>query len=99
MTKRTEDWPWYDVKAAVERAGKTLAAIADDNDLDRSTVTKVKAVPIPRIQSIIAAAIGEDPTTIWPTRYGDEGAPVPRHQWLKDNRARQRGHVQKRQAA
>lgn len=93
------DWPWYRIKAAVEAKGLNLTLVALAAGLDPSSLPKLKTTPIPRVQAILAEAIDQDPRAVWPTRYQEDGNPVPRHQWIKNNTARLIGHVQNRRAA
>lgn len=78
-----QDWPWWKVKAEVERRGGSLTKIANELGVTPATVTAVKTVPVPRAQQAIANFIGVAPTAIWPTRYSAHGLPVNPTAWRR----------------
>ncbi|WP_350146671.1 helix-turn-helix domain-containing protein [Pyruvatibacter sp.] len=63
------DWQWPDVKAALEKAGSSLAQIARDSGVDITAITGVKNRHLPTSQKRIADVIGMSPRDIWPSRY------------------------------
>lgn len=72
MTKKqikSEDWHRADIKAALEKKGLTLKALALNEGLAESTLSNVFRVNYPKAQRIIAKAIGVTPEAIWPSRY------------------------------
>lgn len=77
------DWPWPDIKAAVEKAGKSLSEISVSVGKSPSAAWRVKNFPLPTLQSAIAAAIGVPPQQIWPSRYTQNGFPIRRRNWLQ----------------
>lgn len=74
-----EDWHSADIKAALEKAGWTLRALADHHGLSSSSAlshTFLRSYPVNERR--IADAIGVDVQDIWPSRYFDDGTPRPR---------------------
>lgn len=98
-----KDWPWYKVKAELEARGFNLADISRNHGYSISAAQKVKRVSIPIMQAHIAAALGEKPQTIWPTRYHRNGQPIRFRPWQKkrpkDNTAAPAGNVHSDKAA
>lgn len=77
--KAKEDWHPADIKAALAKRGITLARIAFDAGLDdSSSLSACLKRPMPANEKRIAAALGLNPSTIWPTRYDDVGNAVKR---------------------
>ncbi len=97
--RRSKDWPWYRVKAAVEAQGGPLVEVAIASGVGSSSICHVKRWPNPRLQSAIAKTIGVSAATIWPTRYDKQGQPVSRHNWIKLNTVPTRRRVKKCKAA
>ena len=97
--RKRQDWPWYRVKAAVEAKNKTLSAVAIANGLSPSAVHKVKQIPIPRVQKILAEVIGHSPQAVWPTRYDRRGKPVRSYLWVKDNTHGANRNLQKQEGS
>ena len=83
-----QDWPWPDVKSAIEKAGTTLSAIAVAAGKSPSAAWRVKDLPLPTVQCAIAKVIGIPAHEIWPSRYRSDGRPVRRRDWLRDFRGR-----------
>lgn len=74
-----EDWHPADIKAALNKAGWTLAAIAKKYGLCNSTaLSHAFRVSSPAAERRIAEAIGVAPSVIWPSRWNDDGTPKPR---------------------
>lgn len=65
-----QDWHKEDIKAAVRKRGTTLKGLALSHGY-RSVDACSQALqrPYPKMERIIAAAIGVPPETIWPSRY------------------------------
>lgn len=64
------DWHRADIVAAVRKAGWTLRKLSLHHGYaDGGTLTKAMDRPWPKGERLIAAAIGVDPATIWPSRY------------------------------
>lgn len=65
-----KDWHRADIKAALEKAGWTLRRLSRHHGYKSpGTLTKALDGPWPKGERIIAAAIGIDPETLWPSRY------------------------------
>lgn len=69
MAQRHQDWHPEDIKAAVRKTGNTLSSLSKRAGLAPDTLRKTLVFKWPKGQKIIAAAIGVDPSTIWPSRY------------------------------
>ncbi len=67
------DWHRADIVAALRKAGWSLRRLATHHGYaSPNTLTNALARPWPKGERIIAEAIGVDPATIWPSRYGGE---------------------------
>ncbi|OGT19266.1 MAG: Nlp family transcriptional regulator [Gallionellales bacterium RIFOXYB12_FULL_54_9] len=74
-----EDWHPADVKAAIHKAGMTLAGIARAYGLNTSsTLSQTFTRSYPLNEKRIADAIGVHPMVIWPSRYNEDGSIKPR---------------------
>ncbi|WP_038158231.1 helix-turn-helix domain-containing protein [Trabulsiella guamensis] len=69
MAQRHQDWHPEDIKAAVRKTGATLSSLSKNAGLAPDTLRKTLVCKWPKGQKIIAAAIGVEPSTIWPSRY------------------------------
>ena len=82
MTKQTYpkkasgDWHRADIKAALEKAGWTLSELSTKNGYNRTAVGIALAHPWPKVEAIIAKAVGVPPQSIWPSRYHPDGTSV-----------------------
>jgi len=63
------------IKYQIHMQGRNLAQIATDNGVDRHTLYNVFRVPYPRMELIVATALGYTPQQIFPERYDDDGLP------------------------
>ena len=71
-----EDWHPADIKAALQKRGTTLSRVALDAGLtSSSSLSACLARPMPANEKRIAAALGMEPATIWPSRYNADGTP------------------------
>jgi Ner family transcriptional regulator len=71
------DWHWADIKAALEKAGYSLSSLSKANGFKtRRAVGMAKDHPYPRMERIIAKAIGVPPKLIWPSRYDENGCAI-----------------------
>jgi len=80
-TKKTsrEDWHPADIKAALDKAGWTLRALAAHHGVKAaSTFSHTFERSYPLNEKRIADAIGVAPQEIWPSRYNDDGTKKPR---------------------
>lgn len=83
-----EDWHPADIKAALEKAGWTLKALADHHGIKgSSSLSHTFWRSYPANEKRIADAIGVTPQEIWPTRYNQDGTKKPRG--LRANHTRQ----------
>lgn len=65
-----QDWHRADIVAELRKAGWSLRRLATHHGYAApTTLTNALARPWPKGERIIAAAIGVDPATIWPSRY------------------------------
>lgn len=63
-----------DIKAAVRKAGSTLAALGRQNGLSRQQMSLACHARVSsKAESIIADFLGLHPMKIWPSRYGKTG--------------------------
>ncbi|MCC4116389.1 helix-turn-helix domain-containing protein [Aromatoleum toluclasticum] len=84
-----KDWDRYQVTAALKRAGITFAGLARAHNLHHTTVRTALYQSSPRCEALIAAALGMQPESIWPSRYTAEA--VAANPWRRHALARQ-GH-------
>lgn len=73
---RPKDWHPADIKAALEKKGWTLRALAAHHGLSSSSPlshTFLRSYPLN--EKRIAEAIGVPVQTIWPSRYYADGSP------------------------
>lgn len=80
-TKKTsrEDWHPADIKAALDKAGWTLRALAAHHGVKASsTLSHTFERSYPLNEKRIADAIGVTPQEIWPSRYNEDGSKKPR---------------------
>lgn len=71
-----QDWHWKDVLVALHKAGWSLRQLGlASGYADGNTLGEAARRPLPKMERIIAEAIGVAPSTIWPSRYGTDGQP------------------------
>jgi len=70
-----QDWHPADIKAALEKRGWTLGKLARTHGYDRKSPSLALKQPWPRMEKLIAEAIGVEPQQIWPSRYHRDGTP------------------------
>lgn len=70
-----QDWHRADIKAALEKAGTSMSKLSREHNYCSGSVRMVLNVPWPKMEKIVAAALGLSPQTIWPTRYRPDGSP------------------------
>lgn len=69
-----------DIKARLEKAALTLAHLDAAHGLPAGTCSAALRRPHPKGEAVIADALGEAPSTLWPHRYHPDGrrlAPQP----------------------
>lgn len=64
-----EDWHRADVISALKKKGISLALLSRKSGLKSGSLYNALIRPWPKGERIIAAAIGEKPELIWPSRY------------------------------
>ncbi|BAK76459.1 putative transcriptional regulator, Nlp [Pseudogulbenkiania sp. NH8B] len=67
--KSAEDWHRADIVAALHKQGWSLRELSRQSGLSAGALNNALDRPWPKAERIIAAAIGEAPETIWPSRY------------------------------
>lgn len=71
-----QDWHKAEIKAALEmRRGLSLAKLARLHGYARSSAVTALKMPWPKMERLIADAIGVEPQVIWPSRYRADGTP------------------------
>ena len=70
-----QDWHRADIKAALEKRGLSLARLARLNGYARTSTPMALHHPWPKMERLIAGAIGVAPQEIWPSRYHEDGSP------------------------
>ena len=94
-----EDWTPARIKYELHTAGWTLAALADRDGLNRSTLSTIFQRGSPKGAKRIADAIGVAPPVIWPSRWNPDGTPKPRGAHVLNHTARERARNGKPAAA
>ncbi|MCW3478807.1 helix-turn-helix domain-containing protein [Neisseriaceae bacterium JH1-16] len=67
--KAAHDWHRADIVAALHKKGWSLRRLSLEVGLSAGALNNALDRPWPKAERIIAAAIGEAPETIWPSRY------------------------------
>lgn len=75
MTKNAISWHPADVRAAVSKAGSTLAKVAEGAGLHVSTAQQALKRPCYAGEQAIARFLGVPAHHIWPARYDSAGLP------------------------
>ncbi len=71
-----QDWDRSEVKAQLERAGWSLRQLGFAHGYrGDSSLSEVFRKPWPKVEGLIAAAIGVAPQVVWPSRYHADGSP------------------------
>lgn len=76
MTKKSasEDWHKADIVAAIHKTGQSLRRMAIALGYkDQSSLAQALHRPYPKLERVIAEAIGVSAQTIWPSRYHEDG--------------------------
>lgn len=66
------------IVAAIKNAGHTLEGLSKINGLSRTAVSVALCKRWPKVEQIIAEAIGVPAHLIWPPRYDRLGVPIKR---------------------
>ena len=69
----SDDWHIADIKAALEKNGWSLSRLSIANGYTRKAAANTLRKPWPKMEKIIALAIGEKAQNIWPSRYCNKG--------------------------
>ena len=70
------DWHPADVLAALKKRGHSLAGLSVAHGYHPTAAGKALKRPWPAMEAIIAAALGVQPSFIWPSRYDSAGQPI-----------------------
>ena len=71
----SSDWHVADIKAALEKKGWSLSRLAFRHGYCRTAAAMSLYRPWPKMERLIADAIGVSPQDIWPSRYHADGSP------------------------
>jgi len=72
-----QDWHKEDIKAALRKKGTNMNELARQHGYrNYSAIRQALQHSYPKVERIIAKAIGVPPETIWPTRYNVKSTPV-----------------------
>lgn len=69
----SQDWHVADIKCALEKNGWSLSRLAKKNGYSRSSCQMALYISWPKMERLIADAIGEPPEVIWPSRWNWNG--------------------------
>ena len=70
-----QDWHVADIKCALEKKGWSLSRLSKRNGYCRTACKAALHQPLPKMERLIADAIGVPPQEIWPSRYDEQGNP------------------------
>ncbi|WP_410499670.1 helix-turn-helix domain-containing protein [Chitinibacter sp. S2-10] len=65
----TQDWHRADITAALHKRGHSMRALAIANGYSPTSLKNVMDRSWPKVERIVADAIGCEPEVIWPSRY------------------------------
>ena len=88
MAKKTtapKDWTKEYIKYRIRELFGSMTDMAHCYGLHPSVIRRALRVPYPKVDRVIAKALGEHPSTIWPSRYSrDVPAGNPRlwRRWI-----------------
>jgi Ner family transcriptional regulator len=68
----TQDWHRADIIAALKKAGWSMSSLSQHHGYGRTTLASAFDRKWPKGESLIAAAIGQAPQAIWPSRYQEK---------------------------
>lgn len=75
MAKKTpakKDWTSEYIKYRIRSQYRSMTALAGCYGLDPSVIRRTLQVPYPKVERVIAKALGTTPAVIWPSRYDPE---------------------------
>lgn len=67
-----QDWTNEFIKYRLRSQFGSMTAMAGCYGLDPSVIRRTLQVPYPKVERVIAAALGTTPAEIWPSRYDPE---------------------------
>lgn len=69
LKKSTFDWDKADIVYALRKQGWTLRSLAKESGVSYSTLRSALDKSYPKMENVIASAIGVEPEVIWVERY------------------------------
>lgn len=69
LKKTAADWDRADIVYALRKRGWNLRSLARESGVSYSTLNSAITKSYPKMENVIAAAIGVEPEQIWATRY------------------------------
>lgn len=66
-------WEW--IKFQLRVRGTSLADLAKTNELNERAIRNAKHRAYPRVERVIAKALGLQPEQLWPERWNADGTP------------------------
>lgn len=69
LKKSAFDWDKADIVYALRKNGWTLRALAKESGVSYSTLRSALDKSYPKMERVIASAIGVEPEVIWSERY------------------------------
>lgn len=91
------DWSSHYIVFRLRERGMTLRRLSRLNGYSPNSATVATRVPWPKMERLIAKALGVTPQEIWPSRYHADGSPKgPRRRalFLKHSTAASRRNAQ-----
>jgi Ner family transcriptional regulator len=71
-------------RRSTKKRGHSLANLSLSHGYHATAAGKALKEPWPSVELIIAAALERRPQDIWPSRYTDDGSPLPRSKVARD---------------
>lgn len=69
LKKSAFDWDKADITYALRKQGWTLRSLAKESGVSYSTLRSALDKSYPKMENVIASAIGVEPEVIWAERY------------------------------
>lgn len=95
-TVMAKGWHAEDIKGAIRKRGRSLTALALENDLCESACRAALLRPQPAAEKVISEFLGVSLHLLWPDRYFRDGNRKPRRHVrdeLNQNRAGAHGQI------
>lgn len=70
-----KDWPSHRIVYELRERGMSLRRLARLNGYASTSASVAIHIPWPKMERLIAGAIGREPQEIWPSRYHKDGTP------------------------